>query len=1150
MPFLLLLVLLFRLAPVRSSSPQQPEQQQQPPVAVAVGGSVGTVASSFVAHGWEPWMATQAFSLFDDPAVVTAFGHLRGQTIRFGGITADWLEYVMDRTISAPCTWGQGGRTPFTPDGMCPFSTGAFDALRRFLDRAGVGLLFDLNVLVGRNCTQPEPHQHPDLVTAGKGVPNEWCGDNPLPWNTSAVRVLLQHVFGNSNRTGSLARNRFVGFELGNELFAPRHITPQTAAGDIAIAADLLRSVWVAGEGSPLPPPRMFATGTNDCQHRNNSDTMAALLPSKLGMRSGFSWHSYPGNAQTSWNKSDLTSFLLNASWLRHEIISRTAPCLHAWNSGPRAAGVLAAVTEAAAMCGYNAIPPGKPTTSSFIHGFFSVAQLGQFAREGIALLARWGIPQLLGLDRRKSHPAHGMPWDPASVASDLFLYVLYNRTVGRRVLKVSGDENSDALVYAHCSKLGNNNGSVTLMAANPSATSVKLSLSLPTRPRLEYVLTAPHGDLAAHTPVLNGNVAQPLQLATDGSLPRMPALFCAAHGGACEEVITLPSQSWAFVVLLGARSSACIEDQHALSRGVPAKTDDAAGMRILSSDGSKLQQASEMLPTAITCEQAGLTCVVGGGALADSELGLTEVVHIGPERRKIFIGSPSMWKLPNGTVLASHDYFTNCKSYPKCWEDRSQHNATTGAFIYTANGTLGQRVQVLRDDSGRGDHGSRWRPAASVPGMYWATLWAPPAAPAGDVYLTGVSYGTQKDMSIGRSIVIARSTDYGSSFSEPAVLFPGSARYGYSGAPTPNLVGSDGRIYRAFEASAGEKLLVMTKAPFRTSSNLLDPQSWEMVGKPLRWNATERLPDSFVCPVTARHPTPRGKTCFNSIQEGGAVEVNGTIYDVLRLDGQNNATHSKAIVLKLVVDQTSRLSSMEFVQAIDFPSTSSKFTIRQEPASFGATSDKGARRFFAITNLVTPMAVDYADQNGVTGGNMALGLGVDAVGARNVLVLATSTDAVNGEWVVCDTLLYDDSGLEYVDSVRLTGFQYVDWIFDGADILYIVRTSYRGANTYHNANRLTVKRIHNYTTMCSWRESWRTVGKGWCRPTTNFTARPPQLSDRACAELCTEAGPSSCKGWANGAGCVLYPDAPTSSSHQAPGTSDPAFKCHRLKTM
>ena len=548
----------------------------------------------------------------------------------------------------------------------------------------------------------------------------------------------------------------------------------------------------------------------------------------------------------------------------------------------------------------------------------------------------------------------------------------------------------------------------------------------------------------------------------------------------------------------------------------------------------------------AISCEEAGLTCSVGRGGLADSELGLTEVVHIGPERRKIFIGSPSIWKLPNGTVLASHDYFTNCHSYPVCWEDPSQHNSSSGAFIYTANGTLGQRVQVLRDDSGRGDSGSRWRAAASVPGMYWATLWAPPGARTSEVYLMGVSYGTRSNMSIGRSIVIARSRDYGTSFTKPVVLFPGSPGHGYSGAPTPNLIGSDGRIYRAYEASGGEKVLVMTKAPFHAGVDLLDPSSWEIVGKPLKWDP-EMLPNTYVCPATARHPKPRGKTCFNSIQEGGAVEVNGTVYDVLRLDGQSNETHSKAIVLKLVVGRTSKTpSSMEFVKAMDFPSTDSKFTIRQEPAASAGASWAG--RYFAITNQVTPAAVSWANQHGVTGGNMALGQGVDSVGARNVLVFASSTDAVHGEWVTCDTLLYDDSGLEYVDSVRLTGFQYVDWIFDGADILYAVRASYRGANSYHNANRLVVRRIRDYASVCSWREPWQTVGKGWCRPTTNSTARPPQLSDRACAALCAEAGSSTCKGWANGApGCVLYPVRPTGSEHQV-AAGDPAFKCHRLK--
>ena len=45
-------------------------------------------------------------------------------------------------------------------------------------------------------------------------------------------------------------------------------------------------------------------------------------------------------------------------------------------------------------------------------------------------------------------------------------------------------------------------------------------------------------------------------------------------------------------------------------------------------------------------------------------------------------------------------------------------------------------------------------------------------------------------------------------------------------------------------------------------------------------------------------------------------------------------------------------------------------------------------------------------------------------------------------------------SGFDSVDSARFTGFHYVDWIFDGPDILFAPRTGYRGANTYVEEKR------------------------------------------------------------------------------------------------
>ena len=71
----------------------------------------------------------------------------------------------------------------------------------------------------------------------------------------------------------------------------------------------------------------------------------------------------------------------------------------------------------------------------------------------------------------------------------------------------------------------------------------------------------------------------------------------------------------------------------------------------------------------------------------------------------------------------------------------------------------------------------------------------------------------------------------------------------------------------------------------------------------------------------------------------------------------------------------------------------------------------------------------------------------------RNVLSLTASQDGIH--WRHIKTLLTDDTGLSDEDSAKLTGFQYVDWQFDGEDIIYIVRVAYRGAVGFHDSNRM-----------------------------------------------------------------------------------------------
>lgn len=500
-------------------------------VSVHIGSMIGTTAKTFLAHGWEPWTATAEFEYFDNPVFVTAMSHLRGSTIRFGGISADWLAYSKNSTVAAQCKWSDG--MPFTTEGKaCPFTTGSFDYLLDFLVAIGVDLLFNVNEIVGRTCTNPGPKPW---------NPEEWCGDHPAAWDTSSVRVLLQHV-----RDRGL--EGLVGFELGNELFKPPHISPETAHNDLAVFAGLVQDIWQDLWQDTGTRPKLFASGTNDCDSRDNSDTMATLLANGLD---GFSFHSYPGNFLEQ--KRNLTAFVLNSTWLRHGTLGPTSRCLDAWNAAPRAQGLAVFVTEGAAASGSPA--PGTPGTDAFVHGFFSIAQLGQFARAGVAMVARWAVTRLV----QRHGSGLQATWE---AAADFFLYKLYQQTVGPGVLSVAGDDASDALVYAHCAASSyGTNGTVTIFAANPSALAITLEVAgMSSVPRIEYVLTAPNNDVASSTPILNGNTASPLRLGTDGSLPPLPGNFCTSNVD-CSKMLTLPPLSQTFFVLLGADHEACKQE-------------------------------------------------------------------------------------------------------------------------------------------------------------------------------------------------------------------------------------------------------------------------------------------------------------------------------------------------------------------------------------------------------------------------------------------------------------------------------------------------------------------------------------------------------------------------------------------------------------
>jgi len=76
----------------------------------------------------------------------------------------------------------------------------------------------------------------------------------------------------------------------------------------------------------------------------------------------------------------------------------------------------------------------------------------------------------------------------------------------------------------------------------------------------------------------------------------------------------------------------------------------------------------------------------------------------------------------------------------------------------------------------------------------------------------------------------------------------------------------------------------------------------------------------------------------------------------------------------------------------------------------------------------------------------------------RNTLALMYSEDLKN--WTVKGIVLHHSD-------VKKHGFQYVDFQFDGKNIIFVSRTAYDdeegGADNQHNANYITFHRIKNY---------------------------------------------------------------------------------------
>lgn len=304
-------------------------------------------------------------------------------------------------------------------------------------------------------------------------------------------------------------------------------------------------------------------------------------------------------------------------------------------------------------------------------------------------------------------------------------------------------------------------------------------------------------------------------------------------------------------------------------------------------------------------------------------------------------------------------------------------------------------------------DRGATWVPSSRIDGLFWATVFAH----RGAVYLMGTTAGHRHG-----HCVIRRSTDGGRTWTEPkdernGRLFPDIS---YHTAPVPVVV-HQGRIWRAMEdEKGGTKWGLMFRA-FMLSA----PEDADLLVAS-NWTASNALPHD---------PAYLGGRFGGWLEGNAVVDPAGRIVNVLRVD--HRALPEKAAIIRISADgrEATFDPARDFV---DLPGGCKKFVIRPDPRD---------GRYWTLANAVLPAHRD---------GN------VERI--RNAAVLMSSTDL--RAWTPHHVALYHANTASH-------GFQYLDWQFDGEDLVVAARTAFDdgigGADNQHNSNYLTFHRLERF---------------------------------------------------------------------------------------
>ena len=334
----------------------------------------------------------------------------------------------------------------------------------------------------------------------------------------------------------------------------------------------------------------------------------------------------------------------------------------------------------------------------------------------------------------------------------------------------------------------------------------------------------------------------------------------------------------------------------------------------------------------------------------------------------------------------------------------------TVGDSIFVSMDTSGGKLFVFESTDG----GATFTFRSMLNKFHFATIFELD----GNLYLMG-SYIDDAGTDL---IGIARSTDGARTWSGIS-RFAGADSYDAHSSSNSILI-ANGRIYKAYNGRGGDEFTegctaYMVSAPI--TAELLRKSSWTIS------NSVE-----ITTSMITSHPYGTTNATRAYIEEGNAVQGrNGEILGIYSLKAV--PSYGYAAVLNCSADGT----TLTFDQSSDssivkLPGGNAKFTVRYDEAT-----DK-------YITLVTGTADNRSWFQ------------------RNVLALAVSDDLVN--WEVKGDVLTDPTVMNTYVSIAKHGFQYADFVFDGEDLLFVVREAMGDSECFHNANYTTFYRLKNYS--------------------------------------------------------------------------------------